>query len=270
MTAMTTPTHASPAERDGFWFDAADPSLALERAGSHVRLARAEPPWIVVDQSIASLTLGRHWPGQLWRVRVTQLGDMSGLVAQPGYWRAAAIELLQPLPLALLFGPHGEGVLDVLARIPDLSREQARALGEHLPDDGWDRYGRAWARWSSEEEGGATAPSGAVAEASPPSEWYGVLAASRRRGGAHSPVHAGFMQVHKLLRQRAEAVDGEAAFIREVDEDGEVDESLAPPWDGASDALLFAAMARGAPQYLSADDVEVLARPWRGVFGEPG
>lgn len=174
MTAMTTPTHASPAERDGFWFDAADPSLALERAGSHVRLARAEPPWIVVDQSIASLTLGRHWPGQLWRVRVTQLGDMSGLVAQPGYWRAAAIELLQPLPLALLFGPHGEGVLDVLARIPDLSREQARALGEHLPDDGWDRYGRAWARWSSEEEGGATAPSGAVAEASPPSEWYGV------------------------------------------------------------------------------------------------
>ncbi|MCH3859639.1 hypothetical protein LZC01_09790, partial [Campylobacter jejuni] len=132
-------------------------------------LARAEPPWIVVDQSIASLTLGRQWPGQLWRVRVTQLGDMSGLVAQPGYWRAAAIELLQPLPLALLFGPHGEGVLDVLARIPDLSREQARALGEHLPDDGWDRYGRAWARWSSEEEGGATAPSGVVAEASPPS-----------------------------------------------------------------------------------------------------
>ena len=46
MAAMTTPTHACPSDRDGFWFDAADPSLALERAGNHVRLARAEPPWI--------------------------------------------------------------------------------------------------------------------------------------------------------------------------------------------------------------------------------
>ncbi|WP_232625668.1 hypothetical protein [Achromobacter deleyi] len=267
---MTTPTHACPSDRDGFWFDAADPSLALERTGSHVRLAHAEPPWIVVDQSIASLTLGRHWPGRLWRARVTQLGDMSGLVAQPGYWRAAAIELLQPLPLALLFGPHGEGVLDILERIPGLSREQAQALGAGLPADGWDRYGRAWERWSADEDGREILPPDAAANASSPSEWHGVLSASRRRGGAHSPIHAGFMQVHKLLRQRAEAVDGEAAFIREVDEDGEIDESLASPWDRASDALLFAAMARGAPQYLSADDVEVLARPWRGVFGEPG
>ncbi|WP_241123414.1 hypothetical protein [Achromobacter xylosoxidans] len=50
--------------------------------------------------------------------------------------------------------------------------------------------------------------------------------------------------------------------------DGEVDESLAAPWDGASDALLFAAMARGAPQYLSTADADVLSRPWRDVFGD--
>ena len=36
-----------------------------------------------------------------------------------------------------------------------------------------------------------------------------------------------------------------------------------------SDALLFAAMARGAPQYLSAADAEALSRPWRDVFGDP-
>ena len=74
---------------------------------------------------------------------------MSGLVAQPGYWRAAAIELLQPLPLGTLFGPHGEAVVDILARIPELTREQAQALGAHLPADGWDRYGRAWERWAA-------------------------------------------------------------------------------------------------------------------------
>lgn len=238
--AMTIPTPSASSDRDGFWFDAADPDMALERAGNHVRLARAEPPWLVVDQSLATMTLGRRWPGQLWRVRVTQLGDMSGLVAQPGYWRAAAIELLQPLPPGALFGPHGDAVVDILARIPALSREQARALGAHLPADGWDRYGRAWERWSKDEEGVPT-----PADAPPQSEWYGVLAAARRRDGARSPVHGGFLQIHGLLRQRAQAVDGEAAFIREVDEDGEVDESLAAPWDGASDALLFAAMARG-------------------------
>lgn len=268
MAAMTTPTHACPSDRDGFWFDAADPSLALERAGNHVRLARAEPPWIVVDQSIASLTLGRHWPGRLWRVRVTQLGDMSGLVAQPGYWRAAAIELLQPLPLGTLFGPHGEAVVDILARIPELTREQAQALGAGLPDDGWDRYGRAWERWAADEDGPVATPPDGANEASPQSEWHGVLSAARRRGGAHSPIHAGFMQVHGLLRRRAEAVDGAAAFIREEDEDGEIDEWLAAPWDQASDALLFAAMARGAPQYLSAADAEALSRPWRDVFGD--
>lgn len=262
MTAMTTSTPAS-SDRDGFWFDAADPDMALERASNHVRLARAEPPWLVVDQSIATMTLGRRWPGQLWRVRVTQLGDMSGLVAQPGYWRAAAIELLQPLPLGALFGPHGQAVVDILARIPELTREQARALGADLPADGWDRYGRAWERWSKDEEG-VPAP----ADAPPQSEWYGVLAAARRRGGARSPVHGGLLQIHGLLRQRAQAVDGDAAFIREVDEDGEVDESLAAPWEGASDALLFAAMARGAPQYLSTADADVLSRPWRDVFGD--
>lgn len=263
MTAMTTSTPAS-SDRDGFWFDAADPDMALERAGNHVRLARAEPPWLVVDQSIATMTLGRRWPGQLWRVRVTQLGDMSGLLAQPGYWRAAAIELLQPLPLGALFGPHGEAVVDILARIPELTREQARALGADLPADGWDRYGRAWERWSKDEEGVPT-----PVDAPPQSEWYGVLAAASRRGGARSPVHGGLLQIHGLLRQRAQAVDGDAAFIREVDEDGEVDESLAAPWDGASDALLFAAMARGAPQYLSTADADVLSRPCREVFGDP-
>lgn len=268
MTAMTTSAPCAFTDRVGFWFDAADPDMALERAGDHVRLARAEPPWIVVDRSIASLTLGRRWPGQLWRVRVTQLGDMAGLVAQPGYWRAAAIELLQPLPLGTLFGPHGQAVVDILARIPELTREQARALGADLPADGWDRYGRAWERWATDEDDpGATPPAGA-SEAPAGSEWHGVLSAARRRGGAHSPIHAGFMQVHGLLRRRAEAVDGDAAFIREEDEDGDIDEWLAAPWDGASDALLFAAMARGAPQYLSAADADALARPWRGVFGD--
>ncbi|MGE8659017.1 MAG: hypothetical protein ACN6O8_19920 [Achromobacter sp.] len=115
---MMTPTPCASPDREGFWFDAADPDMALERAGDHVRLARAEPPWLVVDQSIASLTLGRRWPGQLWRVRVTQLGDMSGPLATP---------------------PHG------------------------------------------------------AVEASPRSEWHGVLSAARRRGGAHSPIHAGFL-----------------------------------------------------------------------------
>lgn len=41
-----------PAERDGFWFDAPDASLALKRSGNHVSLAQAVPPWMVVDQAL--------------------------------------------------------------------------------------------------------------------------------------------------------------------------------------------------------------------------
>ncbi|MEN4917883.1 hypothetical protein ABE485_04375 [Achromobacter spanius] len=242
--------------RVGYWYDDSDSSIALERNGNRVALARAVPPWLVVDQSLESIIIGSRWPGRLWRVRVDELGDMSGLVAQPGYWRAAAIELQEEIPMATLFGPRGDAVLELVQQIGSLSRAQAQALADSLPAAAAAAYGRAWARWS---QGGAEP--GERAE----DEWWGTLAASRRGDKERSPVHGGFLLIHSQLRTRAEAVDGETAFIL-IEEDGETEQVLTPVWQGASDAFLYAAMARAAPQYVSEDDAAVLTQAWSRVF----
>ena len=126
------PSSSQTPSRDGYWFEHLNDDIALVRDGRQVRLARLQPPWLVVDQTIATLIVSSGWPGRLWRARVTELGDMSGLVANPGYWRAAAMELLEELPLSVLFGAHGERVVALLEQIQALSRTQAECLAANL------------------------------------------------------------------------------------------------------------------------------------------
>ena len=241
----------------GYWFDLPDPAFKLMRTADRVALAKPVPPWIVVDASLDSIVIGSRWPGKLWRVRVEKQGDMSDLVAQPGYWRASAIELLEELPLSALFGPKGEGVLELITRISTLSRSEAQALADNLPEDAWRAYSRAWMRWSVQDGEPASGDE---------DDWRGTLAATRRGDKARSPVHSGFLLIHSQLRQRAGELDGANAFTL-IEEDGETEQVLNPMWQAACDALLFAAMARAAPQYVSDDDALTLTRAWTGVFG---
>lgn len=250
---MNTPASSQPL-REGYWYDSLDPDTPLERDGDRVRRDRAAPPWIVVDEQIASITIGSRWPGRLWRVRVVELGDMSGLVANPGYWRAREIALLEPLPLATLFGPHGHAVMALLARVATLTLAQAEALDAARHPDAEAAYSRAWDRWINPEP------------ATPPEDWSGTLARAGGPGHARSPVHWGFSLLHGLLWKRAEALSGAAAVTR-IEEDGEVEEQLAPPWSGACSALLHAAMAQGAPEVVAAADVAVLMQAGTRVFG---
>ncbi|WZB71932.1 hypothetical protein WJ968_09535 [Achromobacter xylosoxidans] len=191
--------------------------------------------------------------------RVTELGDMSGLVANPGYWRAAAMELLEELPLSVLFGAHGERVVALLEQIQALSRTQAECLAANLDPDAGHAYGRAWLRWS-EAQG--------QQRSTPADDWEGTLAAPGARGKDKSPIHSGFLLVHDQLRRRALALDGDQAIVIETDEDGETEEMLAPLWQDVSDALLYAAMAQGAPQYVDAGDEAALMRAWRACYGQ--
>ncbi|WP_254636715.1 hypothetical protein [Achromobacter sp. GbtcB20] len=240
----------------GYWFDLPDPAFKLIRSADRVSLVKPVPPWIVVDQALDSIVIGSRWPGRLWRVRVEKQDDMSDLVAQPGYWRASAIALLEELPLSALFGPNGEGVLEIVEQIGTLSRSQAQALADNLPEDAWRAYSRAWMRWS--QQGGEPTSNGE-------DDWRGTLAAARRDDKARSPVHAGFLLIHDQLRKRAEQVDGGGAFIL-VEEDGETEQVLNPLWQAACDALLFAAMARGAPQYVTEADALTLTQAWTRVL----
>ncbi|WP_313064588.1 hypothetical protein [Achromobacter animicus] len=240
----------------GYWFDLPDPAFKLMRTADRVALIKPVPPWIVVDQSLDSIVIGSRWPGKLWRVRVEKQGDMSDLVAQPGYWRASAIELLEALPLSVLFGPKGEAVLEIIAQINTLSRSEAQALADNLPENAWMAYSRAWMRWSQEDGEPA---------ADEESNWRGALAATRRGDKARSPIHSGFLLIHSQLRQRAEQLDGGNAFTL-IEEDGETEQVLKPMWQAACDALLFAAMARAAPQYVSDEDAVMLLQAWTRVL----
>ena len=240
----------------GYWFDLPDPAFKLMRTAGRVALIKPVPPWIVVDESLESVVIGSRWPGKLWRVRVEKQGDMSDLVAQPGYWRASAIELLEAVPLSALFGPKGEVVLEIIAQISTLSRTDAQALADHLPENAWMAYSRAWMRWSQQDGEPAADEEG---------DWRGALAATRRSDKARSPVHSGFLLIHSQLRQRAEQLDGGNAFTL-IEEDGETEQVLKPMWQAACDALLFAAMARAAPQYVSDEDAVMLLQAWTRVL----
>lgn len=247
-----------PSRMEGYWFDSSHDDVELLRGDGQVRLARVQPPWLVVDQAIASLILGGNWPGRLWRVRVTELGDMSGLVANPGYWRAVALDLLEELPLAILFGPHGDRILALLARIEALTRDEAQCLSARLDADASAAYGRAWARWSQARGQGRSAHA---------HDWQGVIAAPSGRADDKSPIQSGFLLIHDQLRRRALELDGEHAVEVIIDEEGDAEESLAPLWQDASDAFLYAAMALGAPELVSAEDRAALMRAWDACYG---
>ena len=192
------PSSSQTPSRDGYWFEHLNDDIALVRDGRQVRLARLQPPWLVVDQTIATLIVSSGWPGRLWRARVTELGDMSGLVANPGYWRAAAMELLEELPLSVLFGAHGERVVALLEQIQALSRTQAECLAANLDPDAGHAYGRAWLRWS-EAQG--------QQRSTPADDWEGTLAApARRTNRPFIPVSCWFMTSCAVARWRSTAI----------------------------------------------------------------
>ena len=200
----------------------------LEKEGAVVKRVKAEPPWLIVDQGLGSVIVtGRHWPGQLWKARVKTLGDMSGLVAQPGYWRASSIELIEEIPVSALFGPHGDAIVNLLTQISALSPKQAEALQSNAAPRAWEAYSKAWTHWSETRKHPRSGSS---------ESWRGVLAAPHRNDKKKSPINGGFVLISDLVRRRAQALEGYDAFTVESDDDGELEEVLTPKWSGASAA----------------------------------
>ena len=152
------------------------------------------------------------------------------------------MELLEELPLSVLFGAHGERVVALLEQIQALSRTQAECRR------------RTWIRTPATPTAGPGCAGPRRKGSSGPRRRTtgGTLAAPGARGKDKSPIHSGFLLVHDQLRRRALALDGDQAIVIETDEDGETEEMLAPLWQDVSDALLYAAMAQGAPQYVDA------------------
>jgi hypothetical protein len=162
------------------------------------------------------------------------------------------VRVLHQIPVATLFGPHGDDVLRVIGKARSIDVDDAVALGARSTPLAREAYSRAWNAWLAKVEPGSI-HLGTVHD-----DTLAVHA-----GGTRSPIGGGFTVLHSVLRDRARDVAGDAAFI--TDEDDET--CLAEPWSTASSALLHAAMAFGAPELVSAADRHLLLEAWDHCFG---
>ncbi|HWA91851.1 MAG TPA: hypothetical protein VG889_17565 [Rhizomicrobium sp.] len=236
----------------GLVYVAQDETGAMKDARPGARLGKTGPPWIVVHAA-PDAVLVTHWPGRLWRVRVLRRGREQPL-ADARYTRADTVEAIEELPCAILFGAHGDAICRVLDAAAALTRDAAERLSAARHPDCDAAYLRVWNGWSG----------GALASPERP-----LMIAGRDQplatGGRKSPVGGTLMTVHGAVGRRAGAIDGAAAFRDEDD-----DTFLAPPWDGASDALLHAALALGAPELCEPRERDALLAAWEAVYGETG
>jgi hypothetical protein len=236
--------------------------LLHAKIGSCVRIKGRRPPWIVVDHTLESVIVASQWPGRLLQVAVVDavteedsLAAGAGkLTLNVGYTTALAVRVLDELPTARLFGENGEAVCSVIDQAGKLELNQVSLLANARHPDAGKFYTRAWNNWlaqvdqNSEHRG---------------KDHNGVLAIVLNTKGANSPINYGFSVIYVEITKCARKIGGPSAFG--VDEDGE--QYLDPVWAAASNSLVEAAMAFGAPELLGKKGRGVLAAAWRRVFG---
>lgn len=219
-------------------------------AGATIANADGGPPWIVVDHSLDSVIVAR-WPGRLWRVEILRAATEQP-VASANYTRAVSVRVIEEHPVATLFGPHGQSVVDVIEKAMTVSIEDVASLREATHPDARRAYSRAWSRWLGQPDSG-----------SDPNEDHADTLAVSGGQKERSPIGPGFTVLHSVLAGRARSLAGDAAFV--VDEEG--DQSFAPAWAAATEAFLHAAMAYGAPEVASPADADALTTAWVRLYG---
>lgn len=222
------------------------------RIGATIENPTDEPPWIVVDKSIDSLVVAK-WPGQIWKLEILRPAKQQPN-SSANYVRAASVKVLDEVPIAVLFGPNGQGVVDVIESARTLDFQQGMKLASFFKSDALNLYSEAWNRWLNELC--------RLDESHKRDDYSNTLAitgASKR-----SPVGTAFTVLFSVLRDRLIEIVGESAFV--VDEDG--NESFSSDWSIVFNALLCAAMGFGINDILSANEKDCLTKAWRDTFSK--
>lgn len=228
--------------------------------GMRVANTSLAPPWIVVDHSLDRV-LAAKWPGRLFRVsgvparsdaeRDALARAAAGLLPNAGYTRVLAVDVLEELAPAILFGPHGDAVVRIIDVGCSLTEDLARQLAAHRHPGATEAYRRAWARWLAGQPNGPSSQD----------HDHSHTLAAHDAGHSGSPIGHGFSVVSEGVRGSAQQQGGIT-----VDVDGE--EILAKRWAGAAATLLDAAMAFGTPDLVSAEDHAMLTVAWRSVIDD--
>jgi hypothetical protein len=211
-------------------------------------------PWIVVHHEIESV-IPAEWPGSLWRAAVVDAANQKDFDACGGgrllptapYTRAVAVRVLSELPIWRIFGGKGEQVLEVVRVAEGLSSSEVDLLASHTEPGASKCYSKAWSAWLLDSN-----PDSIYADAD---HTRTLLAGGSKR---RSPINAGFTLIYSLMAARARQLGGQSA----LGADDEGGERLLGNWAHALSALLHAAMALGAPDYVSDDERVVLLKPW--------
>ena len=176
------------------------------------------------------------WPSSLWRVDELE----KPVRARPGnrWVRCRAFTVVEQVPAWLVAGPHGDAVEWVITRARDLTSDQVGALAALSEDDGEEQLKRSLRdRWVRDH-------------------LY----------GSRAPVGCGLGTLRRMVDEAARRVGPE---LFGWDEEDEVEVLRDPGWLRAHSAAHGAALALGAPEFLSAAQNAVLARRWTSVFGSP-
>lgn len=229
----------------------ADPgSMQAARPGTIVRNPDDRPPFIVVDRIIETIVVAR-WPGRLWRVEVAETAVEQ--VIGSGYTRAIAVGVIEELPSWQLFGPRGRLVASIIDAVGVLDVADVALLGDSAGPDAERAYSAAWSRWESGTRVDGDASVGGV-EGNP---------FRRRNRRCVSPIGYGFDVLCSAMDAKARELVGNEAF--KIEEDGTP--AFTAFWSAGCSALLFAAMAEGAPDLCSTDDRTSLMAAWRRLAG---
>lgn len=220
--------------------------FANAAAGVVLRNPDRSAPWLVVNHTIESTIVAR-WPGKLWRVVVLDAEGVEQASAHAHYTRAVAVRVVEEVPASLLFGAHGDAVIQVLSLASCLEPAAVEMLVAHRHPEADRAYSRSFYRWL-----------GRVGRASDYSGWD--LSRTLSAGPFRSPLNDGLSLVYHAVEDRAKAVGGPRAFVK--DDEGE--DTLGNVWGTAAAALLDAAMALGAPADAD-EDVGVLLTAWKVV-----
>jgi hypothetical protein len=233
--------------------------MTQARRGARVKIARREPPWIVVYHDFADVTVAR-WPGRLWQVDIIDpitADDLAAakavsLRADVGFTRAAAVKVLKEVPTAALFGAHGAKVCAVIDIASALTLECATRLAATRHAQAGEAQTRIWRAWLAGQPPQSSRYDGS---------YDGVLGISSR---AVSPLGAALTLISTQVGRRAEAVVGDSVWSDDPD-DPEV-ACLALPWSRAMFPLFDAALAVGVPEFVSDADRLILLDAWRREF----
>lgn len=222
---------------------------ALE--GQTIKNKKKGPPWIVVDHGFENMTIAK-WPGSLWRAEVIDEAKNTGLRQNAKYTRANGVKIIEKLPLSILFGGYGAGVLKVIESTSDIDLDKAKKLADTFPDQALELYSKGWNIF------------GGTKDNQPP--FYGrnhqnTIAMPGDEG--RSPINNAFTIIYSQVFDKAKEITGGQAILS----DNEGNLSLDDEWSKTCNSYLCAAMAIAYQEKYSSEEIALLSKAWGTVYG---